>query len=64
MYHGRHNPTQGKPNMPDQCRSSHKPIYLLGLDRVTTDRLVSDGELPALRAYAQRCVRIAGSGKP
>jgi len=38
--------------MPDQRLSSHKPINLLRLDRVTTDKLARDGELPALRAYA------------
>jgi hypothetical protein len=43
--------------MPDKLLSSHKPVNLLRLDRVTTARLARDGELPAPRAYAQRGVR-------
>ena len=41
--------------MPDQRLSSHKPINLPRLDRVTTDKLARDGELPTLHvAHALR----------
>ena len=68
MYDERHNPTQGKPNMPDKLLSSHKPVNLLRLDRVTTARLARDGELPAPRAFSvtrggEHCPGLPGSAE-